>query len=158
MSRGGQTIYCLPANDRTRSACVTVRACKRIAARRRCALQVRGGAIAGYEFESHRGELRTPERLPVRRGVTQPDGKRRDFMARYGCGLASNTGDARQWHNQTIVRSPRHAIRLPAAHAGHCFRRPPQCIFPVHRIYCVGRNYVGHAKEMGGSGREAPFF
>lgn len=30
--------------------------------------------------------------------------------------------------------------------------------FPVHRIYCVGRNYVDHAKEMGGSGREAPFF
>jgi fumarylpyruvate hydrolase len=30
--------------------------------------------------------------------------------------------------------------------------------FPVHRIYCVGRNYVGHAVEMGRSGREAPFF
>ena len=30
--------------------------------------------------------------------------------------------------------------------------------FPVHRIYCVGRNYEAHAKEMGGSGREAPFF
>ena len=30
--------------------------------------------------------------------------------------------------------------------------------FPVHRIYCVGRNYVEHAKEMGHSGREAPFF
>lgn len=31
-------------------------------------------------------------------------------------------------------------------------------LFPVHRIYCVGRNYVEHAKEMGGTGREAPFF
>ncbi|MFZ6876014.1 fumarylacetoacetate hydrolase family protein [Undibacterium sp. Di27W] len=30
--------------------------------------------------------------------------------------------------------------------------------FPVHRIYCVGRNYVEHAKEMGWSGREPPFF
>jgi fumarylpyruvate hydrolase len=30
--------------------------------------------------------------------------------------------------------------------------------FPVHRIYCVGRNYVEHAKEMGFTGREAPFF
>jgi fumarylpyruvate hydrolase len=28
----------------------------------------------------------------------------------------------------------------------------------VHRIYCVGRNYVEHAIEMGHSGREAPFF
>jgi fumarylpyruvate hydrolase len=30
--------------------------------------------------------------------------------------------------------------------------------FPVHRIYCVGRNYEDHAKEMGFSGREPPFF
>jgi fumarylpyruvate hydrolase len=31
-------------------------------------------------------------------------------------------------------------------------------VFPVHRVYCVGRNYVEHAKEMGHTGREAPFF
>jgi fumarylpyruvate hydrolase len=31
-------------------------------------------------------------------------------------------------------------------------------VFPVHRIYCVGRNYVDHAIEMGHTGREAPFF
>ena len=31
-------------------------------------------------------------------------------------------------------------------------------MFPVHRIYCVGRNYVEHAIEMGHTGREAPFF
>ena len=30
--------------------------------------------------------------------------------------------------------------------------------FPVHRVYCVGRNYEEHAKEMGFSGREPPFF
>ena len=30
--------------------------------------------------------------------------------------------------------------------------------FPVHRIYCVGRNYVEHAQEMGATGREPPFF
>lgn len=30
--------------------------------------------------------------------------------------------------------------------------------FAVHRIYCVGRNYEEHAKEMGFSGREPPFF
>jgi fumarylpyruvate hydrolase len=30
--------------------------------------------------------------------------------------------------------------------------------FPVHRVYCVGRNYEDHAKEMGFTGREAPFF
>jgi len=31
--------------------------------------------------------------------------------------------------------------------------------FPVHRIYCVGRNYADHAREMGGDpDRELPFF
>jgi fumarylpyruvate hydrolase len=30
--------------------------------------------------------------------------------------------------------------------------------FPVNRIYCVGRNYEEHAKEMGFTGREPPFF
>ncbi len=31
--------------------------------------------------------------------------------------------------------------------------------FPVHRIYCVGRNYAAHAVEMGHDpDREAPFF
>lgn len=30
--------------------------------------------------------------------------------------------------------------------------------FPVHRVYCVGRNYADHAKEMGCTGREEPFF
>ncbi|HPU19549.1 MAG TPA: fumarylacetoacetate hydrolase family protein [Alicycliphilus sp.] len=30
--------------------------------------------------------------------------------------------------------------------------------FAVHRIYCVGRNYAEHAREMGFTGREPPFF
>ena len=29
---------------------------------------------------------------------------------------------------------------------------------PVRRVYCVGRNYAEHAKEMGFTGREDPFF
>lgn len=50
---------------------------------------------------------------------------------------------------------------------GYVFAAPPQAVvpvvgstdlFPVHRIYCVGRNYAEHAKEMGFTGREAPFF
>jgi fumarylpyruvate hydrolase len=49
----------------------------------------------------------------------------------------------------------------------YCFPPPPQAAipisgtdqsFPVRRIYCVGRNYVEHAKEMGFTGREPPFF
>jgi fumarylpyruvate hydrolase len=30
--------------------------------------------------------------------------------------------------------------------------------FPVHRIYCVGRNYADHIKEMGSDAREPPVF
>ena len=30
--------------------------------------------------------------------------------------------------------------------------------FPAHRVYCVGRNYEEHAKEIGFTGREPPFF
>jgi len=32
-------------------------------------------------------------------------------------------------------------------------------LFPVHRIYCVGRNYADHVREMGGNpDREPPIF
>lgn len=30
--------------------------------------------------------------------------------------------------------------------------------FPVRRIYCVGRNYVAHIREMGGDERDLPFY
>jgi fumarylpyruvate hydrolase len=49
----------------------------------------------------------------------------------------------------------------------YVFAPPPQSVvpvvgttdlFPVRRVYCVGRNYAEHAQEMGFSGREPPFF
>lgn len=50
----------------------------------------------------------------------------------------------------------------------HAFEPPPQPAvpvsgqslrFPVHRIYCVGKNYAAHAREMGTDPtREPPFF
>lgn len=40
-------------------------------------------------------------------------------------------------------------VRLPVRGGG---------LFPVRRIYCVGRNYAEHAREMGFTGREPPFF
>ena len=33
-----------------------------------------------------------------------------------------------------------------------------QQVFPVARIFCVGRNYEAHAREMGVTTREPPFF
>jgi fumarylpyruvate hydrolase len=48
-----------------------------------------------------------------------------------------------------LVITPPAATTLPVAGGGE---------FPVHRIYCVGRNYAEHAQEMGHTGREPPFF
>src|SRR5687767_10631624 len=32
-------------------------------------------------------------------------------------------------------------------------------VFPVRRVYCIGRNYAAHAREMGSDpNREPPFF
>jgi fumarylpyruvate hydrolase len=47
-----------------------------------------------------------------------------------------------------VIPAPRQAT-VPVAGGGE---------FPVHRIYCVGRNYAEHAQEMGFTGREPPFF
>ena len=43
---------------------------------------------------------------------------------------------------------------LPSAEVAGTSQR-----FPIHRIYCVGRNYAEHIREMGGDiGREPPVF
>ncbi|MEO6362781.1 MAG: fumarylacetoacetate hydrolase family protein [Caldimonas sp.] len=51
---------------------------------------------------------------------------------------------------RSVITPPAPAHVLVAGTAGSTF--------PVNRIYCVGRNYVEHAKEMGFTGREPPFF
>ncbi|MGZ5179365.1 MAG: fumarylacetoacetate hydrolase family protein [Ramlibacter sp.] len=50
----------------------------------------------------------------------------------------------------SFVITPPAQVSLPVAGRGERF--------PVRRVYCVGRNYVDHAKEMGFTGREPPFF
>jgi fumarylpyruvate hydrolase len=49
----------------------------------------------------------------------------------------------------SLVIAPPAPVSLPVAGGG---------VFPVRRIYCVGRNYAEHAQEMGFTGREPPFF
>jgi len=51
-----------------------------------------------------------------------------------------------------------HVLPAPVAAAVPVAGGAAGASFPVHRIYCVGRNYVEHAKEMGFTGREPPFF
>jgi len=48
-----------------------------------------------------------------------------------------------------VIEAPQATV-LPVANNGGAY--------PARRVYCVGRNYVEHAKEMGFTGREAPFF
>jgi fumarylpyruvate hydrolase len=51
---------------------------------------------------------------------------------------------------KTVIEAPRQPT-LPV--------RGTDGVFPVHRIYCVGRNYAAHTIEMGGDpNREEPFF
>jgi fumarylpyruvate hydrolase len=51
----------------------------------------------------------------------------------------------------TYVFQPPAIVSLPV--------RGMDAVFPVHRIYCVGRNYAAHAIEMGHDpDREPPFF
>ncbi len=53
-----------------------------------------------------------------------------------------------------FVFSPHSPAALPVAGSS--------ALFPVRRVYCVGRNYADHAREMGAidqaDGREPPFF
>lgn len=51
----------------------------------------------------------------------------------------------------TYVFEPTPRITLPVAGTAN--------VFPVNRVFCVGRNYAAHAREMGHDpSREAPFF
>jgi len=73
----------------------------------------------------------------------------------------------RRLYDQVWESLPPH-VDLPGAQmSSHVFTPPAAVSIPVHgtgqhfavrRIYCVGRNYVEHAKEMGFTGREPPFF
>ncbi|ELA09387.1 fumarylacetoacetate (FAA) hydrolase [Moraxella macacae 0408225] len=51
----------------------------------------------------------------------------------------------------SYIFNPSKTVGLPILHHDK--------LFPVHRVYCVGRNYAEHAKEMGSDPkREPPFF
>jgi fumarylpyruvate hydrolase len=53
--------------------------------------------------------------------------------------------------NQQFVFAPAPAVGLPV--------NGMDAAFPVRRVYCVGRNYAAHAREMGfDPDREPPFF
>lgn len=59
--------------------------------------------------------------------------------------MTSNTSTS----EQLVVPAPR-PVHIPVSGS--------DARFPVRRIYCVGRNYVAHIREMQGNEREPPFF
>jgi fumarylpyruvate hydrolase len=69
---------------------------------------------------------------------------------------------SRSYSTQTLSASPRDNLQMnyifpPAAITSLAITHSDQR-FPIRRVYCVGRNYVEHAVEMGFTGREPPFF
>jgi fumarylpyruvate hydrolase len=50
----------------------------------------------------------------------------------------------------TYVFPPEPQVGVPVAGS--------DALFPVRRVYCVGRNYAAHAREMGADERDPPFF
>ncbi len=59
-------------------------------------------------------------------------------------------------HSSPFLLAMNHVVTPPGLPSVAVLGRTER--FPVRRIYCVGRNYAEHQIEMGGSGREAPFF
>ena len=56
----------------------------------------------------------------------------------------------------TAATSPRTPFSVPATYIPVV---GSEMMFPVRRIYCIGRNYAAHAREMGSDPtREPPFF
>lgn len=53
-------------------------------------------------------------------------------------------------HDATYVLTPPSVVAAPVEGSDRSF--------PVRRIYCVGRNYAEHIREMGGDERQPPFF
>jgi fumarylpyruvate hydrolase len=70
--------------------------------------------------------------------------------------------------NKTITKSSQKGKTMSSGHSSLVFPAPPVPTvpvkgtnqqFPVNRVFCVGRNYAAHAKEMGMAvDRDAPFY
>lgn len=79
-----------------------------------------------------------------RRGMLQTAGLM-TLGAVTGCATSLNAGNK----EKTVFSIPQASIPIVGSNE----------VFPVRRIYCIGRNYAAHAREMGSDPtREPPFF
>ena len=78
--------------------------------------------------------------------------RRRDFLltgAALGAAAAMSPVAAQAQANPYVIPAPE-ATSLPVVGTSQRF--------PVRRIYCVGRNYLEHIRELGNDERQPPFF
>jgi 2-keto-4-pentenoate hydratase/2-oxohepta-3-ene-1,7-dioic acid hydratase in catechol pathway len=92
--------------------------------------------------------------FPIVRGGNMPTNKRRELLqaaaALAASGVAAQTSAA---DTAMTIRTPFEVADTYIPIAGSTEQ------FPVRRIYCIGRNYAAHAREMGSDpNREPPFF
>ena len=79
--------------------------------------------------------------------------RRSVFQTTATLGLGAIAGCALPGVAQTGVKTP---FQVPAMHIPIV---GSDMAFPVRRVYCIGRNYAAHAREMGSDpSREPPFF
>src|ERR1700733_3921660 len=85
-----------------------------------------------------------------------PDGVERDvLLGRTAKARRKPDRNRRGQRHERIRPMSTYAIAAPPVATLPTLSGAP---FPVRRIYCVGRNYADHVKEMGGDLREKPFF
>src|SRR5438874_1577315 len=83
----------------------------------------------------------TPRSIACNCGSRRPPPPNRFFFSPSNLGTAMST-------DYVIPPAPQAAVKVAGSNK----------MFPVRRIWCVGRNYLEHIKEMGQGEREPPFF
>src|SRR4029434_10613343 len=87
------------------------------------------------------------------RGQEAMNSSKRRHLLQTAVLMTAGMGAYRPGEAQTPARTPFGVppTLIPIAGTGD--------VFPVRRIYCIGRNYAAHAREMGSDPtREPPFF
>jgi fumarylpyruvate hydrolase len=103
-------------------------------------VEVQARTVAREDLEPTKGRLTMDRRSILKTSSAALGGA-------LAAGCASVAADAKAPHSPFKIAG----ITLPIAGSAE--------VFPVRRIYCIGRNYAAHAREMGSDPtREPPFF
>src|SRR5262245_57502588 len=105
--------------------------------------------IAGVERENRRGLRRAGPRAAPGRGRQGCDKEPAGYGGLLlGMGVFPVRGEGPNPMSYAFTPVPQPTLPIKGSDR----------LFPIHRVYCVGRNYAEHTKEMGGDTRDPPFF